>query len=36
MTDEGNQFHRAIFIVRLDRDDVGRISGGVEGVRIRN
>jgi hypothetical protein len=33
MTGEGEGPHRAIFIVRLDRDDLGRITGVVERVR---
>ena len=33
MTGEGERLHRAVFIVRLDRDDLGRIRGVVERVR---
>ncbi|HZF04960.1 MAG TPA: hypothetical protein VE932_11585 [Patescibacteria group bacterium] len=33
MTGEGERLHRAVFIVRLDRNDRGRISGVVERVR---
>jgi hypothetical protein len=33
MAGEGEGLHRAIFIVRLDRDEHGRVSGVVERVR---
>ena len=33
MTDEREARHRAVFIVRLDRDDVGRVSGVIERAR---
>jgi hypothetical protein len=33
MTGEGEGPHRAIFIVRLDYDDRGRVTGVVERVR---
>ncbi len=33
MADEGVGLHRAVFIVRLDRDGLGRVTGVVERVR---
>jgi len=33
MTQEETPLHRAVFIVRLDRDDLGHIRGVVERVR---
>jgi len=33
VTEEGTRLHHATFIVRLDRDDRGRITGVVERVR---
>lgn len=33
MTDQAEGYHRAVFIVRLDRDPLGRVSGVVERVR---
>jgi hypothetical protein len=33
MTDDGKLLHHAVFIVRLDRDDGGGVSGVIERVR---
>lgn len=33
MADEGKARHPAIFILRVDRDDLGRVTGIIERVR---
>jgi len=33
MAGEGEGLHRAVFIVRLDRDALGRVTGVIERVR---